>query len=285
MDLIPSDLGARIKSAARARRTPGYSIESGETSVDGAVVYEEVSDIVLAALRDLPHEGWAQPVQPYPWSVHDLLSHLLAAERYTAAQLGVPGVAGLPDPEDDDHLTFADPTIATERTRPPADTLADWWEMVSQVRAVARPGTLPERPTSFHGLPMDASALLVLRGFELWIHSEDIARATDTPVAIPSAPAVRSMAELSVATLVPLALRLAPQARASEVRVVLTGAGGGTWNLTPDDGREESLLVMDVVDYCRYAARRLGRAELRVDIEGDVELAENLLDASRRFAV
>lgn len=285
MDLIPSGLGARIMSAARARRTPGYSIESGQASVDGAQVYEELTDIAGAGFHDLSAEGWTQPVQPYPWSVHDLLSHLLAAERYTAAQLGGPGAGELPDPEDDDHATFADATIAAERSRPPAHTLADWWDTVGRVRGLARPGMVPERRVAFHGLAMDADALLVLRGFELWIHAEDVSRAAHTPVAIPSPAALRSMAELSVATLVPLALGLVRSASAREVRIVLTGAGGGTWNLTLGDGRESSILVVDVVDYCRFAARRHDRSDLSVDIEGDTVLAEDVLAASRLFAV
>ncbi len=285
MDLIPPELGARVMAAARARRAPGYSVESGPVAADAAEVYREGTDLVAAALADLPDEGWHRTVAPYPWSVHDLLSHLLAAERYTAARLGVPGVGALPAPEDDDHSTFADATIAAERLRPPTDTLADWWDVVGRVRAVARPGAVPQRAVAFHGLAMEAPTLLVVRGFELWIHAEDVSRAMRTAGAIPSAPALRSMAELSVETLVPMALPAVRTAPAAQLRVILTGPGGGTWNLRLGEGQASAMLVLDVVDYCRHAARRHGRAELQVDIEGDAELAEDVLTASRLFSV
>lgn len=285
MDLIPPELEARIMTAARARRSPGYSVESGPTEADGASVHEELTDVVHTALQDLSDGAWSRPVAPYPWSVHDLLSHLLAAERYTATQLGVPGVGRLPTPAHDDHATFADATIEAERLRAPGDTLADWWDVVGRVRAAAGPASASQRPVAFHGLTLDADALLVLRGFELWIHGEDVCRAIGTPVAIPSPPALRSMTDLAVTTLLPLALRAVRTATAREVRVVLTGAGGGTWSLAVGDEGASSLLVMDVVDFCRYAARRHERAELVVDVEGDPELAEDVLAASRLFAV
>ncbi len=248
-------------------------------------MYEELTDLVAAVLHDLPDEGWAQPAQPYRWSVHDLLGHLLAVERYTASQLGVPGMGGIPEPEDDDHLTFADPTIAAERARNPHDTLADWWDVVSRVRHAAGPGAQVDRQVVFHGLQLGARALLVLRGFELWIHAEDISRAAQAPPTIPSAGSVRAMADLSVATLVPLALRAVRSAPARDARVVLTGAGGGTWHLDLGNGPASALLVLDVIDYCRHAAGRHDRAELSVDVEGDAALAEDLLAASRHLAV
>lgn len=282
MDLTPPDLGARIMAAAQSRRAPGYSVESGPAAAGGAQVYEESTDIVGATFADLADVDWGRTVPPYRWTVHDLLAHLLAVERYTAGQLGVPGLGEAPEPEDDDHLTFADPTIAAERLRAPAETLADWWEVVGRVRGAAAD---PDRPVAFHGMPMRADDLLVLRGFELWIHAEDVSGAVHGPPAIPSPPALRSMAELAVATVMPRVLPVVRRAAAGEVRVVLTGAGGGTWRLDLGDGDTSALLVADVVDYCRYAARRGDRDGLAVHVEGDAALAEDVLAASRHLAV
>ena len=45
------------------------------------------------------------------------------------------------------------------------------------------------------------------------------------------------------------------------VRIVLTGPGGGTWDqaleLGEAPGDPEATVVLDVVDYCRLAARRV----------------------------
>ena len=126
----------------------------------------------------------------------------------------------------------------------------------------------------------------MLRGFELWIHAEDISRAAQAPPTIPSAGSVRAMADLSVATLVPpSAQRAVRSTPARDARVVLTGAGGGTWHLDLGNGPASALLVLDVIDYCRHAAGRHDRAELSVDVEGDAALAEDLLAASRHLAV
>ncbi len=67
-------------------------------------------------------------------------------------------------------------------------------------------------------------------------------------------------------------------------RVVLTGNGGGTFDLG-DPSRRDTILVVDVVDYCRLAARRIAPDDLDMDVEGDRAVADRLLAAARVFAV
>jgi alpha-D-ribose 1-methylphosphonate 5-triphosphate synthase subunit PhnG len=92
------------------------------------------------------------------------------------------------------------------------------------------------------------------------------------------------MSSASVGTLPLLVPLVAPGARLEGGRVVLTGAGGGTYDLG-DQTRRRVVLVADVVDYCRLAARRLPAAELEAVIEGDEQAAAHLLAAAQLFAI
>ena len=71
--------------------------------------------------------------------------------------------------------------------------------------------------------------LLIVRAFELWTHENDIRRAMGWAASVPDPSTLRLMTEL--------AARLLPQAGAGlgepvDVRLVLTGPGGGTWDVT-----------------------------------------------------
>lgn len=72
------------------------------------------------------------------------------------------------------------------------------------------------------------------------------------------------------------------------IRVVLTGPGGGTFDLGRTGGGQgasENLLVADVVDYCRLAARRVDAVALAGHRDGDDELIDALLRAASAIAV
>ena len=70
-------------------------------------------------------------------------------------------------------------------------------------------------------------------------------------------------------------------------RIVLTGPGGGTWDtalgLGETPGEPDATLVLDVVDYCRLAARRLAPDEVRFTAEGDEVLARQMLERCGRL--
>src|SRR5262249_20690724 len=142
----------------------------------------------------------------------------------------------------------------------------------------------PDAAAPLHGWPFTGSSALVARAFELWTHAEDIRRATGRPLVATPPRELRTMSSFSVTTLPFLLPMVAPGLEMGPTRVVLTGAGGGTFDIG-GTGERRALLAADVTDYCRVVARRLDPRELDATVEGDHALVEGLLEASRIFAV
>jgi hypothetical protein len=128
----------------------------------------------------------------------------------------------------------------------------------------------------------------VARVFELWTHADDIrtaaGRAREAPepstLAVMSAAAVRAL---------PLGMLLAGiDPEGATARVVLTGPGGGTWIQPLAAGtptkEPDATVVVDVVDFCRLASKRVDPDALDVDIDGDPEVARKVLVAAQVFA-
>ncbi len=209
------------------------------------------------------------------------MAHLLVIERYMAGLVGLaaPPVEGAVD----DHLAMGATVIAAELAGSFRRTFAAWKAQATDTIAAirSRPEALDDRVV-FHGWPVSVETLLVARAFEVWTHADDIRRATGRPLQTPPPRDLRAMSMFSVATLpllVPAELVKGP------ARIVLTGPGGGTFDLDGPGSERTVTLVADVVDYCRTAARRIDIDALPAVIEGDRDQAEALLTAARVLAV
>jgi hypothetical protein len=142
-------------------------------------------------------------------------------------------------------------------------------------------------PVPLHAWPFDASTALVVRAFEIWTHADDIRRATGRPLDTPPPEELRTMSSTSVTGL-PALLAVTGGPPMEPTRVVLTGPGGGTFDLggaPRRKGAASHLLVADVVDYCRMVARRVEPAGLGADRAGDQVLLHALLVAASAIAV
>src|SRR5450432_648151 len=63
-----------------------------------------------------------------------------------------------------------------------------------------------------------------------------------------------------------------PALRDRAVRLVLTGPGGGTWDVTVGGSPPATAsvaIVTDAVGFCRLAANRIASADLDVSVTGD----------------
>lgn len=246
-------------------------------------VYADQVTAMKQLLDTLDERAWDRPALPYDWTVHGLVAHLLVIECYTSARFGMGG--DVPDGSET-HLGAGAELIAASLGRSPTATARSWHDTASGIidGLAAGHGPAGDDVIDFHGWPFTADQLLVVRGFELWTHADDIRRAVGRPLETPGEPVLRTMSRLSVSSL-PLVMPLvAPERATVDARVVLTGDGGGTFDLG-DAGERTALVVADVVDYCRLAARRIEPDRLECVFEGDTDLGRDLLRAAQVFAV
>jgi uncharacterized protein (TIGR03083 family) len=276
-EVPPDGVRSRLLAAALDRPRPSTP---GADSLD---VFDRCVGDLAALLAELVPNEWQHPARPYEWTVHGLVCHLLAIEHYTAAQLGF--APRFDDARESDHLEIGHDMVVAELGRPPAETAASWITRatgtIDRLRTGDGPGT--DDPVRLHVWPFTRRTLLVARAFEVWTHADDIRRATGRPVVAPPATDLRTMSEASVRSLdllVPFTANLATMPGA---RVVLTGPGGGTFDL--GSGEREVTVVADVVDYCRLVARRGTASDLLSDVEGDARLADLIVTAAQAIAV
>ena len=280
----PIDLRHRVVAAAGARPRPHAAPVSAP----------EMYALRVAAMSDLLEAiagaEWSMPAHPYAWSVHDLVAHLTVIEEYTSRQFGLSEQPPLPVAASSSlsHLDLGLDVVAELAAANPATAVRRWGAAAALVvEHVRGPSFDPSARVPLHAWPFDAATALVARAFEIWTHADDIRRATGRPPDVPTPGELRTMSSTSVSGL-PVLLAVTGGPRVQPTRVVLTGPGGGTYDLTAgvaDEHDDRHLLVVDVVDYCRLVARRLDPDQLRHQSEGDAGYIDAVLRAARTIAV
>jgi uncharacterized protein (TIGR03083 family) len=276
----PAELRSRLMRAVAG--LPGADDVVASDPLD---VYAHQVDALKALLDSLVGTDWRAIAAPYAWSVHALVAHLLVIERYTASRFALDPALVYGDREH--HLAVGAGEIAAEVERSPRDTVDAWYRRAALNVEELREGAVDlAAGVTFHGWPFSGNAVLIARSFELWTHADDICRATGRALTEPPPQDLRAMSTFSVNSL-PLVLPVvAPTTPMAPARVVLTGRGGGTFDLARDRGHARCVtVVVDVVDYCRLAARRIAVEDLAATVDGDRELADGLFAAARVFAV
>ena len=121
-----------------------------------------------------------------------------------------------------------------------------------------------------HGMRLPLDLLLVARAFELWVHDIDIRRAVGLPPSAPDASTLSLMTELRGRD---AAARGRPDRRDEPIslHLVLTGPGGGTWDLPIGEGLDAlpTTIVTDAVGFCHLVGNRAAPDELDLYITGD----------------
>ena len=138
-----------------------------------------------------------------------------------------------------------------------------------------------------HGMRLPLSALLVARAFELWTHDNDIRRAAGLPATVPDPPTLALMTRLA-ARLLPHAAARTGLHEPVNVHLVLTGPGGGTWDIAVGAGPPDPVsirIVADAVGFCRLVANRAAPADLDLHVTGDPGRAAGVLAAASALAL
>ncbi len=247
---------SRILAAVFANRPAGYPLESVEL-ISGAETFARMTDRLDALLGELRLEEWrAGTIRGL--DVQQLVGHLLGVEAAFAA-----AVQGSAEPADVDHVDSTRAMARAQAGRDPGSTRSDWSALVAATKATVTDGRDQTAPVRMHGVTFELDAFLVVRAFELWTHEEDIRRATGRPVADPDAATLSRMTGLATA-LLPAGMARAGGTGPGTVRLVLTGPGGGTWDVglaggvsRAEPGRTfDTHVVVDAAAFCRVVANR-----------------------------
>ena len=264
-------LVASLAARERGRPTPeAASISASEALSLAAASFERL----LAGLSD---EDWGLPALR-DLDVQGLVGHLIGVERDVQRAL-----AGDETVADIDHIASTQDAARAQSGRPAALTREEWRGAVEDTLHAVHGGD--ERVISLHGMRLSVDALLVVRAFELWAHENDIRLAVGAAPSSPEPSVLALMTRLAV-QLLPHAVSRTGTGAATDLHLVLTGAGGGTYDLRlgpPRGEADDLLLVVDAVDFCRLVANRVAPAELDVHLHG--RGADGVLAAAASLAL
>lgn len=265
---VPTGLRDRVLAASRAARGGGRATPEAP-EITAVEAFARAADAFNGLLSTLSEAQWRTSVLR-ELDVQGLVGHLTGVERDVRRAL-----AGDADVADIDHVVSTQDLATAQRGRAPADTQAEWRAAVDQTLADVEATTRASGDVlSMHGMRLSLHSLLVVRAFELWTHENDIRRAVGMPPSVPDSSTLTLMTELAVRLLPHAVTRTSALATATDLHLVLTGAGGGTWDVPlgdrePTSTGTELMIVVDAVDFCRLVANRAEPAELDVHSEGD----------------
>ena len=274
----PDALRARVLAAASEVRTPGRSIDAPEW-ISGTDTFRRAVVSLDELLGSLSEDEWARPALR-DLDAQGLVGHLIGIEEGFAAVLR--GGDDLTD-----HVEDTQETALRQRGVAPLETHRQWFGA-----ATASIALLEDRdasaPVSFYGLTFPLDDLLVIRAFEMWIHEEDIRRATGRELSSPDPERLARMVSL-VSMLLPAGIARAGHAReGATARLVLTGSAGGTWDVNLDGAREPrsatSRIVVDAAEFCRIVGNREDQASSGAVVTGDQNVATGVLVGAAALA-
>jgi uncharacterized protein (TIGR03083 family) len=270
----PSRLRAGVLAAATARR---------EGSVDPVVdLYLSLSERLGRAIDDLPADA-LDVVTSNGLTAHDLVVHMAAQESLLAQNLGVPTIDDL---REEEIVARTHELLPRFRDADLADAVDLWRDSVeaNHTWAVAN----PDRTAIWRGLGLTRDDTLLVRSFEAWIHSDDLRRASGFATSPPESRHLSLMSDLA-GRILPLALAVAGRTHDGKTaHLVLTGDGGGDWMVPMGDGPASAspdvTVTADVLEWCRLVGDRIEPGELQYAVEGDPDLARDLVASGSALA-
>jgi uncharacterized protein (TIGR03083 family) len=278
----------RVVQAATAIRPSGQAIPSlgGGVRADQAAAFIQTVDDFKAVLASA---AGSEIVEPYGWSVTQLVAHLTEVDLYFGRQLGLWDHT-IDETLEDDHLARTEAASRAAVRADFAETVSRWLDVSQAV--CSHVGSLDAdqlgQRIKFHMLQVRVSGALVVRAFEVWTHLEDLCRALRRDPPIIDVARMHLLTRAAVAS-IPLGMLLHQLDGGSQTaRIVLTGRGGGVWNQPLQFGAEAGepsvTIVADALEFCRLAAQRITPGDLDAEIEGSTDLALTVLRGASAFA-
>ncbi len=280
---LPAGLRARVLEASRRARAAGRSVPE-VSEIAPVEAFRRAADALYGTLRALSGEDWRRPAIR-DLDVQGLVGHLTGVEHDLQRAL-----AGDPAVGRAGHVESTQGAAVRQAGRSPAETLGEWHDAAADTltQVAERDGT--SAIIALHGLELPLNAWLVARAFELWTHENDIRLASGLQAAVPDAATLTLMTRLAVG-LLPHAVAGTGLGRAARVHLVLTGPGGGTWDVEVGDGGAivpdpaRASIVTDAAGFCRLVANRASPAGMELHITGDQPAAAGVLAAAASLAL
>ena len=279
--VLPEGLRDRVLAASWRARSAGRPVPD-VPEISPLEAFSRAADALYGMLCALGDEDWRCPVLR-GLDVQHLIGHLTGVEEDMRRCLsGDPAVA------EADHVGSTQPWATRQAGQPPASTRAEWRGAADRNLALAREHGDLRAGVALHGMRLPLGELLIVRAFELWTHDNDIRRATGLPPAVPDASTLRLMTGLA-ARLLPYGAARAGLREPTRVHLVLTGPGGGTWDVVIGDADKlppaSVGIVTGAVGFCRLVANRAAPGELDLHITGDAGRAAGILAAASALAL
>lgn len=263
-----NDTSKVLDAALVARRAEPVQRPPTDTEVEG---FARAVDDVEQTLRQLAEQDWIRPAVN-GLTVGELAGHLIGTQYLMAAEFGLIN----PVTGSTDHIESTREAITTGAASTPAQAADEFARassvLTSYLRALDAQGLGTE--SRFGSIVADIRFLLVVRIFELWTHDNDLRRAVGLPRVEPDPDRLWMMTR----TVMPVVDRIG----GDQLRIVLTGAGGGVW---PADGEELAEVVADSIAFCRRVANRMPLDQLHADVSGDRTAASKTLSALAELAL
>ena len=287
---LPAGLRERVMAASLTARAAGQPVPA-VPEISGDEAFARAADAFDGLLGALSDEGWKTEALR-GLDVQGLVGHLTGVEEDTHRALG-----GDPEVADAGHVESTQGAANRQAGRSPALTRDEWRRAADRTLELARaadsdPAAGGSARLAMHGITLPLDDLLVVRAFELWVHDNDIRRAVGLPPSVPDPPVLHLMSDLAARMLPYAAARLG--LRPVDVHLVLTGPGGGTWDVAigrgaggraAEPGQEGVAIVADAVGFCLLAGNRVTPAELGPHITGDESRAVSVLAAASTLAL
>ena len=274
---LPMGLRERVMAASLLARGVGQPVPA-VPEISAAEAFGRAAGTFYGLLCTLAEEDWKKPALR-GLDVQGLVGHLIGVEEdVQRGMAGDPAVAGV------DHVESTQGQAIRQTGRSPALTRDEWRRAADRTLDLAAGS---DANVAVHGIRVPVDALLVVRAFELWVHENDIRGAVGLPPSVPDTPVLRLMSDLA-ARLLPYAAARTGLRGPVDVHLVLTGPGGGTWEITVGQSPPDPVdvaIVTDAVGFCRLAGNRVTPAELDVHITGDSGRAVGVLAAAATLAL
>lgn len=277
---LPDGLRDRVLAASLRARAAGRPVPAAP-QISPAEAFGRAADALYGMLGVLQAEDWRRPALR-DLDVQGLVGHLTGVEEDVHR-----GLAGDPQVATARHVDSTQAAADRQARRSPAETRAEWRRTADRtldlVHALGEPGA----EVAVHGMRLPLSLLLVVRAFELWIHDNDIRQAAGLPPSVPD-PSTLSLMTQAAAQLLPHAAALAGLREPTSVHLVLTGPGGGTWDIPIGHSPPAPApvrIITDAVGFCRLAANRATPGSLGLHITGDPDRATMVLAAASTLAL